>query len=114
MPATKKTSYARYTLAAAKLLGELVQLERKSRRMTAQELAERLGVSRGTVLRLELGDPKVELGMAFEACTILGIHLFEQQELGGLTARVDDVGRQLALLPKYARPTKQAVVDDDF
>ncbi|MDB5550876.1 MAG: transcriptional regulator [Rhizobium sp.] len=114
MPATRKSSYARYTLAAAKLLGELVQLERKSRRMTAQELAERLGVARGTVLRLELGDPKVELGIAFEACTILGIHLFDQQDLGGLTSRADDVGKQLALLPKYARPTKQAVVDDDF
>jgi transcriptional regulator with XRE-family HTH domain len=114
MPATRKTSYARYTLAAAKLLGELVQLERKSRRMTAQGLAERLGVARGTVLRLELGDPKVELGIAFEACTILGIHLFEQHDLGGLTSRLEDAGKQLALLPKYARPTKQAVVDDDF
>lgn len=114
MPATKKSSYARYTLAAIELLGELIQLERKSRRMTAQELAERLGVARGTVLRLELGDPKVELGIAFEACTILGIHLFQQQDLGGLGSRLDDVGKQLALLPKYARPTKQAVVDDDF
>ena len=112
MPATKKQSYARYTLSAAALLGRMIELERKSRRMTAQELAVRLGVSRGTVHRLEAGDPKVELGLAFEACALMGVRLFDE-DAAGLTVRLDEAGKRLALLPKYARALSSAV-DDDF
>ncbi|MBA4806321.1 helix-turn-helix transcriptional regulator [Brevundimonas sp.] len=112
MPASKKQSYARYTLSAASLLGRMIELERKSRRMTAQDLAERLGVSRGTVQRLEEGNPKVELGLALEACALMGVRLFDE-DAAGLTARLDEAGKRLALLPKYARPLS-TVVDDDF
>lgn len=112
MPASKKRSYARYTIAAVELLGTLIQLERKSRRMTAQEMADRLGIDRSTLQRLERGDPKVELGLAFEACAILGIPLFEESAQG-LTRRLDEAGKRLALLPKRVRP-KQLSVSDDF
>ena len=112
MPASKKRNYARYTLSATQLLGRLVELERKSRRMTAQELAERLGVARGTIQRLEAGDPKVELGLAFEACALMGIRLFEEDQ-SGLTGRLDQAGKHLALLPKYSR-ARHMVVSDDF
>jgi transcriptional regulator with XRE-family HTH domain len=111
MPASKKRSYARYTLAATSLLGRLVQLERKSRRITAQDLALRLGVDRSTLQRLEQGDPKVELGVAFEACALLNIPLFEE-DLKGLTARLDETGRRLALLPARARPRTPSISDD--
>lgn len=112
MPASKKRSYARYTIAAVELLGTLVQLERKSRRMTAQEMADRLGIDRSTLQRLERGDPKVELGLAFEACAILGIPLFEQ-DAQGLTVRLDEAGKRLALLPSRVR-SKRLSVSDDF
>lgn len=112
MPASKKRSYARYTLAAVELLGALVQIERKSRKMTAQEMADRLGIDRGTLQRLERGDPKVELGLAFEACAILGIPLFEE-DAEGVTMRLDEAGKRLALLPNRVRP-KQLSVSDDF
>lgn len=112
MPATKKRSYARYTIAAVELLGTLVQLERKSRRMTAQEMADRLGIDRSTLQRLEHGDPKVELGLAFEACAILGIPLFEETAQG-LTMRLDEAGKRLALLPSRVR-SRQLSVSDDF
>lgn len=112
MPASKKRSYARYTIAAVELMGRLVELERKSRRMTANEMADRLGVDRGTLQRLEKGDPKVALGLAFEACAILGIQLFGETAQG-LTMRLDEAGKRLALLPKRVRP-KQLSVDDDF
>jgi transcriptional regulator with XRE-family HTH domain len=111
MPASKKRSYARYTLAATSLLGRLVQIERKSRRMTAQDLALRLGVDRGTLQRLEQGDPKVELGVAFEACALLGIPLFEE-DLKGLATRIDEAGKRLALLPARVRPRTLSVSDD--
>jgi transcriptional regulator with XRE-family HTH domain len=112
MPASKKRSYARYTIAAVELLGTLVQIERKSRRMTIQEMADRLGVDRSTLQRLEQGDPKVELGLAFEACAILGIRLFEE-DAHGLTMRLDEAGKRLALLPNRVR-SKPLSVSDDF
>ena len=111
MPATKKRTYARPTLAAVTLLGRIIALERKGQRMTLQELAERLGVARGTVGRLEKGDPKVELGVAFEACTLLGVPLFERQSHVAREARAAD--RELALLPKAVR-ARNVKVDDDF
>lgn len=111
MPASKKRSYARYTIAAVTLLGTLIQLERKSRRMTAQDMADRLGVDRGTLQRLEQGDPKVELGLAFEACAILNIPLFEE-DAPGLTMRLDEASKRQALLPSRVRPKKLSVSDD--
>lgn len=108
----KKRSYARYTLAAIELLGKLVEQERKSRRMTARELADRLGVDRSTLQRLERGDPAVALGVAFEACAILGLPLFGE-DMQGMTMRLDEVGKRLALLPGRVR-SRQMNVSDDF
>jgi transcriptional regulator with XRE-family HTH domain len=112
MPASKKRSYARYTITAVELLGRLVQIERKSRRMTARDLADRLGVDRSTLQRLEQGDPKVEVGLAFEACAILGLPLFEEDGQG-LTMRLHEAGKRLALLPNRVR-ARQLNVSDDF
>ena len=49
MPGLKKRSYARYTRAAAGLMGQLIGTQRIERRMTLQEFADRHGVGRGTV-----------------------------------------------------------------
>ena len=110
MPASKKRNYARYTLVA--LLGSLVRLERIGKRMTAQDFADRLGIDRSTLKRLEEGDPKVELGLAFEACALLGLPLFEE-DLRGITMRADEVGKRVALLPKKVRAARVSV-DNDF
>jgi transcriptional regulator with XRE-family HTH domain len=112
MPATRKRSYARPTLAAATLLGQMIALERKGQRITVQDLAERLGVTRGTLGRLERGDPKVELGIAFEACTLLGIPLFEASGKR-IEQHIREGERHLALLPQSVRARRTAV-DDDF
>ncbi|WP_296311951.1 helix-turn-helix transcriptional regulator [Pseudomonas sp.] len=108
MAATKKRNYVRYTIAANTLLGSLVQMERKLRTVTAQELADRLGIDRGTVQRLEKGNPKVELGIAFEACALLGIPLFVEDDRL-LTHRVDEIGERLALLPKNAPGPRSSI-----
>lgn len=113
MPATRKRSYARYTLAATTLLGQMIALERKGQKMTAQDLADRLGVTRHTLRRIENGDPKVELGIALEACTLLGIPLF-----GGSKKMIDQQirtgERHLMLMPKAVHPSRTRKVDDDF
>lgn len=112
MPASKKRSYARYTLAAVNLIGVLIESERKARRMTAQDFAERLNADRGTLQRLERGDPKIELGLALEACTLLGIPLFAE-DAQGLSMRLDETRKRLTLLPRRIRP-KLASFSDDF
>lgn len=112
MPATKKRTYTKYTLAAAVLLGQEIKLERKGQKMTAQELAERLGVTRGTVQRLESGDPKVEIGITIDAFVILGIPLI-QGGIKGVQHRIRTGETHLALLPKYVRP-RHVEVSDDF
>lgn len=55
--------------------------------MTAQEVADRAGISRGLLQRIEKGDPKCELGATFEVATILGITHFDA-EAGGLTKHI--------------------------
>lgn len=111
MPASKKRSYARYTIAAVKLLGSLVAIERKTRKLPARELAERLGVDRSTLHRLEQGDPKVELGLAFEACALLGIPLFDDDQ-HGITTKLHEATQRLALLPARSRSQKLDISDD--
>ncbi|MDP1051782.1 helix-turn-helix transcriptional regulator, partial [Klebsiella quasipneumoniae] len=69
---------ARYTVEAARVLGKLIQQGRKRRRMTQADLAERLGIARSTLQRVERGDPRVEIGIMFEAATLVGVQLFDE------------------------------------
>ena len=69
-------SYSPITLEATRLVGDRVRLARKGRRWTVAQLAERVGVSRVTIQKIERGDPTVALGTAFEAATLLGVTLF--------------------------------------
>lgn len=112
MPATQKRTYARYTIEALVLLGRMIRLGRKERRMTEHELAERLGIARSTLQRMEKGDPKVEVGLMFEAAAIVGVKLFDADEKGivALTGRTDD---RIALLPKHVYKAGKRV-DDEF
>ena len=111
MPATKKRTYARYTLESLALLGKMIRLGRKQRKMTESELAERLGIARSTLQRMEKGDPKVEIGLMFEAAAIVGVKLFDTDEKGimALASRTDD---RIALLPKHVYKTGKQVKDE--
>jgi len=105
-------TYSRYAQQALSLLGMLVRAGRTERKMTAQELADRAGISRDMLYRIEKGDPRCELGAALEVAAIAGVTLFEP-ELAGLQARGREAADRLALLPKSVR--KQAgEVKDDF
>jgi len=99
------------TLEAAKLLGANVRLGRRQRRWTVAELAERVGVSETTMLKVERGDPGVRLGIAFEAAALVGVPLFDEDRSRRAleAARVDD---RLAVLPQRVRQPLE--VDDDF
>lgn len=105
-------TYSRYSLAAITLLGNLIRAARKERKMTAQEVADRAGVSRGLLQRIEKGDPRCELGATFEVATIVGVKLFDA-EVTTLAKYIRQTEDTLALLPKSVRK-KVKVADDDF
>lgn len=98
-------------LEATKLLGASVRLGRRQRQWTVAELAERVGVTEATMLRVEHGDPGVRLGIAFEAAALVGVPLFDEDR----SRRALEAGRiedRLALLPERVRQPRD--FDDDF
>jgi DNA-binding XRE family transcriptional regulator len=108
-PANK--TYSRYAREAAELLGLLISNARIERGLTVAEAAERAGISRGLVYRIEKGDPGCSLGSAFELAAIMGVRLFEADQTT-LTRHLAAAREKLALLPRYARPSAKEVKDD--
>lgn len=111
MPRSVTRTYSRYTREAIKLLGKMIKLGRVERKLTAQDLADRAGISRGLLQRIEKGDPKCEIGVVFELAVLVDVRLFDSDAtaLAGHVRRIED---KLVLLPKHVRPTK--AVDDEF
>lgn len=112
MPKSITRTYSRYSYDAIALLGALIREARKERKLTAQEVADRAGISRGLMQRIEKGNPKCEIGVVFEVATIVGVKLFDADE-AGLSKHLRDTRSKLALLPKSIRK-KSRVVRDDF
>lgn len=71
-------------------LGARLALARGRRKLSTTLFAERMGVSRNTLARLERGDPGVSLGMYLKALRILGLESSLE-----LVAKDDPLGRQL-------------------
>ena len=101
-------------------LGEDIRTARKKRRIPTAEFAERIGVTEGTLARLEKGDPGVRIGTLAMALLALG----ELPRLEGLLdPGTDGTGLLLdrSKLPKRidrkrpARPTTPSgpTPDDD-
>jgi transcriptional regulator with XRE-family HTH domain len=107
---TRIRSYSRLTREALNLLGAQIRAARRDRNWTAQELADRVGVTRQTLHKIEQGDPSVRLGDAFETATVLGLPLFDpdpgRRQLE--SARLRD---HLAALPARVRRPQ---ISDDF
>lgn len=108
----RKRSYSRVTRRALVLLGKLIRVRRMELDMTAQDLADRAGISRTTLHNIEKGAPGPEIGTVFEVAALVGLRLFEEDErlVQMHAARLDD---KLTLLPKSVRPSRKEV-DDDF
>jgi transcriptional regulator with XRE-family HTH domain len=111
MPKPFTRTYSRYAQEASALLGGLIRAARKERKLTAQELADRAGISRGLLQRIEKGDLKCEIGAAFEVATIVGVKLFDATE-STLTRHLRQTEDKLALLPQRIKTRKKAVRDD--
>lgn len=106
----RKHTFSTVTEEAGRLLGAQIQLGRRQRRWTLQELADRVGVTAVTMRKVERGDLTVGLGIAFEAATLVGVPLFHEDSL----VRSLEKGRveaRLSVLPKAVRLPR---ADDDF
>lgn len=109
-----KRTYSRYTKDAATLLGKSIQLARKERRFTASDFADRVGISRLTLQKIENGDLKCEIGIVLEAAVLAGVALFNANpNQGNLSSHLESINDKLALLPKSVRKRLKEV-DDDF
>ena len=112
MPKRSRPTYSRLCRHAVALLGKQIRLGRKQRKMTAQELAQRAGISRGLLQRIEKGAMGSQIGAVFEVATIAGVRLFDADAVS-LAGRIRQADERLALLPARIQPNKN-VVDDDF
>ena len=107
-----RRSYSRYARDAAELLGLTIRSARIERGITVADVAERAGISRGLVHRIEKGEMGSSIGAAFEVAALVGLRLFEA-EPATLTRHLSIERDKLALLPQAAR-TGRATVKDDF
>ncbi|ETX13632.1 XRE family transcriptional regulator [Roseivivax halodurans JCM 10272] len=96
-------------------LGSDIAAARKVRKLTQQDMADRLNVGRTTVVRLEKGDPRVSFGTYAMAAWVMGL----EQGLLSVFAQERDAGFQKAArhgLPKRVRhPSPESELGDlDF
>ena len=82
-------------------LGERLKLARLRRELPTVLFAERLGISRDTLSRLEKGDPNIALGTYMRALRVLGL----DKDIDTV-ARDDELGRKLQDLRLPGRRTQ--------
>jgi transcriptional regulator with XRE-family HTH domain len=77
-------------LKVLKELGEHIQLARLRRKFSAEQVAERAGISRKTVYNIEQGAPTVAIGGYLQVLFVLGL----EKDLSTVAA-TDPLGRKL-------------------
>ncbi|MCA1515635.1 helix-turn-helix transcriptional regulator [Bradyrhizobium sp. NBAIM01] len=111
MPKTNRP-VSPYAADAATRLGQLIRRGRIDRHMTVAALAERAGVSRGLIQRIEAGDTGCTIGAVFEAAAIVGVRLFDAGQVT-MSRDVESTREVMDLLPKAIR-SHRTEPDDDF
>lgn len=106
-----KRVHSHYCQDAATLLGMLIQFARKEKKMTAADMAERVGISRGTLSKIEHGNLACELGIVFEVAAIAGISLFEMSP-AEVSREKERVQSKLNLLPKRVYKATEDINDN--
>ncbi len=71
-------------------IGENIKLARKRRKLTAEQVAERAGIHRATLHRVEKGDPSVAIGIYFNVLKVLNL-----ESVFSTIAQDDELGRKL-------------------
>lgn len=107
------------TIPAAFLqfIAQALVTARKTKPMKQAELAERTGVTRQTIARMEKGDPNVAIGIYLTSAWILDVPLLPGLEINGtksqnaLTQFLQFLQQQL---PQRISPKKIRNLDDQF
>lgn len=102
---------SQHSTNALMLLGQLVREARLNKSMTTADLASRAGISRALLQRIERGDPSCSIGAVFEAATICGVPLFEQDQRQ-LASQLALHREKMTLLPKAVRSSAKEIKDD--
>ncbi len=92
-------------------MGEQIKLGRKQRRWSEKNLADRAGISRSTLQKIENGKMGCAVGLVFEVATLVGVKLFEPDSMP-LSKHIEHTRDQIALLPQRIKATKKTVRDD--
>ena len=108
----KHRVYSKYAQETAFLIGQQIKLARKTRKWSSANLAERAGITRETLQRIENGDMKTAIGLVFEVVTIVGVPLFTEDRQQ-LSNNLELIQSKIELLPQRIR-TQRKVVDDNF
>ena len=109
---SKHRTYSKHTLEAAVLLGEQIRLGRKQHKWTEQNLADRAGISRATLQKIEKGATTCAIGLVFEAAMLVGVNLFNKDN-SPLKNNIERVRDKISLLPQRIQ-ISTGKVDDDF
>jgi len=107
----KQRTYSQYAQDAAVLMGEQIKLGRKQRRWSEQNLADRAGITRATLQKIEKGVMSCAVGSVFELASLVGVQLFEQDG-APLAKNIEHTRDKIALLPKRIVKPNKAVRDD--
>lgn len=107
----KQRTYSKYAQDAVVLMGEQIKLARKQRRWSEKNLADRVGISRATLQKIENGEMGCAVGLVFEAAALVGVKLFEPDNVP-LSIHIERTRDKIALLPQRIKATKKAVRDD--
>jgi transcriptional regulator with XRE-family HTH domain len=105
-------AHSRQNLEALEVLAQMIRVGRLDRKMSAQEMADRAGISRPLLRRIENADPSCAIGSVFEVAVIAGVPLW-----GGDPDRLESqrsaLSEKLSLLPQRARKPRR-IIHDDF
>ena len=107
-------TYSGFTKAALALLGKEIEFNRKLKKINAQALADRCGISRPTLRNIERGAPSVEIGTVFEAAAIVGVKLFNSSSRQSIDISLNHLNDKIALLPESVRLKTSKKINDAF
>ncbi|MGH3349711.1 MAG: helix-turn-helix domain-containing protein [Nocardioides sp.] len=88
----------------ARTLGDYVSTFRRLQGLTAEQVADRAGITRNTLRKLEQGDASVGLDVFLEVCRVLGVLDFVTDGMNPYeTALGQSLAEQNLALPKRVR-----------
>lgn len=106
-------AYSETVRHVAQLLGAQVRQGRIERQWTIRQMAERAGIDKNTVSKVEHGDPSVALGTALDLAVLVGVPLFFDDR-ARLATEARRERETATLLAQRVRPRAEPEPDYDF